>query len=178
MIFVINWHKIISVCLIKSPGRQKKTQSLKSIQAKTLMSLITRPSVAALQFKSITAKKILKKRIFLNTRAAMKKTGRLNSHGRFAKKTLIKKRKHSKPKRLSSVNTPKKQQILKRAWCKLNPKITATQDFKICVQFASISTQTFGGSWDVAINFVMSAFKSGSSHQLAVLAVVRISLNM
>lgn len=30
----------------------------------------------------------------------------------------------------------------------------------------------------MAINSVMSAFKSGSSHQLAVLAVVRISLNM
>ena len=108
----------------------------------------------------------------------MKKTGRQISHGRFAKKTLSKKRKQLKLRRLSSVNTPKKQQISKRAWFKLNPKITATQDFKICVQFASISTQTFEGSWDVAINSVMSAFKSGSSHQLAVLAVVRISLNM
>ncbi len=111
MIFVINWHKIISVCLIKNPGRQKKTQSLKSIQPKTLMSLISRPSVAARQFKSITTKKISKKRIFLSTRAAMKKTGRPSSHGRFAKMTLSKKRKHPKPKRLSSVNTPKKQQI-------------------------------------------------------------------
>ena len=108
MIFVINWHKIISVCLIKSPGRQKKTQGQKSIQPKTLMPLIPRLSVAPRQFKSIKAKEILKKRIFLSTRAAMKKTGKQISHGRFAKKTLSKKRKQLKLRRLSSVNTPKK----------------------------------------------------------------------
>jgi hypothetical protein len=46
------------------------------------------------------------------------------------------------------------------------------------VQSASISIRTLGDSWDAAINSVMNALKSGSSRQLAVRVVVRISLSM